>query len=160
MRGRTVALRQAGRIDTDIRSPVEVLRSQQSAASLPPVASCHTGDVIAGLDLIIRSRPPLRLVLAARSDPLLPVHRYRLAGLMQGLRAGAGHDPRGSAGAALGTRGYPARRGRGRLSTAEIAAEMCLSVNTVKTHLAAIYRKLTASRRKDAVLRARELELL
>jgi LuxR family maltose regulon positive regulatory protein len=46
------------------------------------------------------------------------------------------------------------------LSTAEIAEEMCLSVNTVKTHLAAIYRKLTASRRKEAVLRARELELL
>jgi LuxR family maltose regulon positive regulatory protein len=46
------------------------------------------------------------------------------------------------------------------LSTAEIADEMCLSVNTVKTHLAAIYRKLTASRRKEAVLRARELELL
>ena len=43
--------------------------------------------VIEGLDLIIRSRPPLRLVLAARSDPLLPMHRYRLAGLMQELRA-------------------------------------------------------------------------
>ncbi len=46
------------------------------------------------------------------------------------------------------------------LSTAEIADEMCLSVNTVKTHLAAIYRKLTANRRKEAVLRARQLELL
>jgi LuxR family maltose regulon positive regulatory protein len=46
------------------------------------------------------------------------------------------------------------------LSTAEIAEEMCLSVNTVKTHLAAIYRKLTASRRREAVLRARQLELL
>jgi LuxR family maltose regulon positive regulatory protein len=46
------------------------------------------------------------------------------------------------------------------LSTTEIADEMCLSVNTVKTHLAAIYRKLTASKRKEAVLRARELELL
>jgi len=46
------------------------------------------------------------------------------------------------------------------LSTAEIADEMCLSVNTVKTHLAAIYRKLAASRRRDAVLRARRLELL
>jgi LuxR family maltose regulon positive regulatory protein len=43
--------------------------------------------VIEGLDLIIRSRPPLRLVLAARSDPVLPMHRYRLAGLMQELRA-------------------------------------------------------------------------
>jgi len=46
------------------------------------------------------------------------------------------------------------------LSAAEIADEMGLSVNTVKTHLAAIYRKLTASRRKEAVLRARQLELL
>lgn len=46
------------------------------------------------------------------------------------------------------------------LSTAEIADEMCLSVNTVKTHQAAIYRKLAASRRREAVLRARRLELL
>ncbi len=36
--------------------------------------------VIEGLDLIIRSRPPLRLVLAARSDPVLPMHRYRPRG--------------------------------------------------------------------------------
>ena len=46
------------------------------------------------------------------------------------------------------------------MSTSEIAAELCLSVNTVKTHLAAIYRKLPAGRRHDAVLRARELELI
>jgi LuxR family transcriptional regulator, maltose regulon positive regulatory protein len=46
------------------------------------------------------------------------------------------------------------------LSPAEIADEMCLSVHTVKTHLAAIYRKLSASKRREAVARARELELL
>jgi LuxR family transcriptional regulator, maltose regulon positive regulatory protein len=46
------------------------------------------------------------------------------------------------------------------MSTSEIADELCLSVNTVKTHLAAIYRKLPASRRREAVLRARQLELI
>jgi LuxR family maltose regulon positive regulatory protein len=46
------------------------------------------------------------------------------------------------------------------LSAREIADELCLSVNTVKTHLAAIYRKLPATRRREAVSRARELELI
>ena len=46
------------------------------------------------------------------------------------------------------------------MSSAEIAGELCLSINTVKTHLAAIYRKLPASSRREAVQRARELELI
>jgi LuxR family maltose regulon positive regulatory protein len=46
------------------------------------------------------------------------------------------------------------------LSTAEIAAEMYLSVNTVKTHLRSIYRKLSATHRSEAVRRARQLELI
>jgi len=46
------------------------------------------------------------------------------------------------------------------LSTAEIAAEMYISVNTVKTHLKSIYRKLAAAHRSEAVRRARLLELL
>jgi LuxR family maltose regulon positive regulatory protein len=48
----------------------------------------------------------------------------------------------------------------GMLSTAEIAAEMYISVNTVKTHLRSIYRKLSASHRGEAVRRARQLELI
>jgi LuxR family maltose regulon positive regulatory protein len=46
------------------------------------------------------------------------------------------------------------------LSTAEVASEMYISVNTVKTHLRAIYRKLAAAHRGEAVRRARQLELI
>jgi LuxR family maltose regulon positive regulatory protein len=48
----------------------------------------------------------------------------------------------------------------GMLSTAEIASEMYISVNTVKTHLRSIYRKLSAAHRGEAVRRARQLELI
>jgi LuxR family transcriptional regulator, maltose regulon positive regulatory protein len=48
----------------------------------------------------------------------------------------------------------------GMLSTAEIATEMYLSVNTVKTHLRSIYRKLSVAHRSEAVRRARQLELI
>ncbi|MFI7573950.1 LuxR C-terminal-related transcriptional regulator [Micromonospora sp. NPDC049497] len=46
------------------------------------------------------------------------------------------------------------------LSNVEIAAELSLSVNTVKTHVRNIYRKLDATRRRDAVRRARDLHLI
>jgi LuxR family transcriptional regulator, maltose regulon positive regulatory protein len=46
------------------------------------------------------------------------------------------------------------------LSSAEIASEMYVSINTVKTHLKNIYRKLAATGRGQAVRRARQLELI
>ncbi|WP_173266855.1 helix-turn-helix transcriptional regulator [Streptomyces pacificus] len=46
------------------------------------------------------------------------------------------------------------------MSTDEIAAELFLSVNTVKTHLKSVYRKLAVSRRSEAVRRARDMGLL
>lgn len=46
------------------------------------------------------------------------------------------------------------------MTTEEIAIDLYLSVNTVKTHLKSIYRKLAVTRRSAAVRRARELELL
>ncbi|WP_042367379.1 LuxR C-terminal-related transcriptional regulator [Streptacidiphilus neutrinimicus] len=46
------------------------------------------------------------------------------------------------------------------MSTEEIAADLHLSVNTVKTHLKSINRKLGAGRRGEAVRRARMLKLL
>jgi len=46
------------------------------------------------------------------------------------------------------------------LNTAEVASEMYISVNTVKTHLKNIYRKLAAAHRSEAVRRARQLQLI
>jgi LuxR family maltose regulon positive regulatory protein len=46
------------------------------------------------------------------------------------------------------------------MSNAEIASELFVSINTVKTHLKAVYRKLGVERRRDAVVRARQLELV
>jgi LuxR family maltose regulon positive regulatory protein len=48
----------------------------------------------------------------------------------------------------------------GMLNTAEVAGEMYISVNTVKTHLKSIYRKLAATHRGEAVRRARQLNLI
>ena len=49
---------------------------------------------------------------------------------------------------------------RGRGSAREIAAELYVSHNTVKTQVAPIYRKLGVATREDAVARGRELGLL
>ncbi len=46
------------------------------------------------------------------------------------------------------------------LSTEEIAAAIFVSVNTVRTHIRSILRKLAVSRRTEAVRRARELSVL
>jgi LuxR family maltose regulon positive regulatory protein len=46
------------------------------------------------------------------------------------------------------------------MSNVEIADELYLSINTVKTHLRHVYRKLGVTRRRDAVERARQLSLL
>ena len=46
------------------------------------------------------------------------------------------------------------------LNNADIAARMYVSVNTVKAHLRALYRKLGVTQRREAVARAREMGLL
>jgi LuxR family maltose regulon positive regulatory protein len=46
------------------------------------------------------------------------------------------------------------------LSIEEIGRTLCVSKNTVKTHLKAIYAKLTVTSRSEAVERARGLRLI
>ena len=47
-----------------------------------------------------------------------------------------------------------------RLSNREIGDELYVSLNTVKSHLKTIYRKLDVERRDDAVRRARQMGLI
>jgi LuxR family maltose regulon positive regulatory protein len=46
------------------------------------------------------------------------------------------------------------------LSSTDIAEELTISVNTVRTHIKSIYSKMNVHNRQDAVQRAQELELL
>jgi LuxR family transcriptional regulator, maltose regulon positive regulatory protein len=48
----------------------------------------------------------------------------------------------------------------GTLSLREIADKLYVSLNTVKTHVQAIYRKLGVSTRDDAVSRGRDIGIL
>jgi LuxR family maltose regulon positive regulatory protein len=114
--------------------------------------------------------------IAAR-DPGLAVALRRLSGSGPELRAGAAVSPHHESGpnGNRRTTQRPApvvvdelsdrerevlQRASLMLSTAEIADELYVSVNTVKSHLRSIFRKLGAARRGEAVRRARELQLL
>jgi LuxR family maltose regulon positive regulatory protein len=74
---------------------IDLVRSMFSTESAArPVIVIDDADVLthpeilAGLDsLICSGQPGLRLVMAADSDPLMPLHRYRFDGLMRELRA-------------------------------------------------------------------------
>lgn len=46
------------------------------------------------------------------------------------------------------------------LSNKEIAAQLNVSPNTVKTHVARLFEKLDARRRTDAIAKARELGIV
>jgi LuxR family maltose regulon positive regulatory protein len=49
---------------------------------------------------------------------------------------------------------------RGSMTLTEIATELSLSPNTVKTHTQAIYRKLGVSNREDAIIRGLDRGIL
>ncbi|MGW1543012.1 LuxR C-terminal-related transcriptional regulator [Streptomyces sp. NPDC002309] len=110
----------------------------------------------------LEAGPWIRPLLAA--DPLRELtHGWLTAG------PGTGGDttrPAGQASSALVVEELSARerdvlrRLARMMSTQEIADDLRVSVNTVKTHLKSAYRKLGVNRRGEAVRRARELRLL
>jgi LuxR family maltose regulon positive regulatory protein len=96
----TAALRSVGVARTEMSAalPAEVgalLRKGHTGSAEPACVVLDDAHVLrnprirAGLDGVVRAGPsPLRLVLAARSDPLLPLPRYRLAGTIREIRGG------------------------------------------------------------------------
>ena len=125
--------------------------------------------------LRLAEREQLRLPFVLEQDWLRPVLRRdpELSGIHRHLFASAPrHDqPRGGSGLSpeatvlvvepLTEREREVlRHVAGMLNTAEVASEMCISINTVKAHLKSSYRKLAAAHRGEAVRRARQLELI
>ncbi|MEV0003043.1 LuxR C-terminal-related transcriptional regulator [Micromonospora sp. NPDC050980] len=110
-----------------------------------------------------RAEPGLRDLLAAHLDSGT-AHWATVDDLLRGVAATSGGPPEAPAralGEPLTERELTVLRYlQSILSNVEIAAELSLSVNTVKTHVRNIYRKLDATRRREAVRRARELRLI
>lgn len=101
--------------------------------------------------------PPVVAALMATIDPLVA----EAAGPHLPSYLGAGSAITGSLVEPLTSRERTVLRYlQGTLSHVEIAALLYISVNTLKTHVKNIYRKLGANRRKEAVRLARELRLL
>ncbi|MEU4553030.1 LuxR C-terminal-related transcriptional regulator [Micromonospora violae] len=109
------------------------------------------------------AEPPVRDLLAAHLDAGT-AHFALVSDLVRGAgqsTAGPAAGPRGTLDEPLTERELTILRYlQSILSNVEIASELSLSVNTVKTHVRNIYRKLDATRRREAVRRARELRLI
>jgi LuxR family maltose regulon positive regulatory protein len=107
-------------------------------------------------------RRPFAVLGGPRLDGLL--QRLRLltpgtADLVDGLRA-VRHEPSELAETLSARETEVLRYLTTMLTAAEIARDLGLSVNTVKAHIRAVYRKLGAGRRTEAVLAARRNGLL
>ncbi|MGY0022169.1 LuxR C-terminal-related transcriptional regulator [Streptomyces sp. YJ-C3] len=158
------------------RARHELARGEAALSTLPDAFLSEVGALVARLTTVVErggaTTAPVGAVLAAARLPG-PVLRT-VAPTCTALLASA-RPARAEETAAVPERGavpqHPAERLSARehdvldrlaqmMTTEEIAEELYLSVNTVKTHLKSVYRKLAVSRRSAAVRRARELQLL
>jgi LuxR family transcriptional regulator, maltose regulon positive regulatory protein len=118
--------------------------------------------------VFVEGGAPVRVLLAEHLH-WDNTHHLLVGSLLERLRAAAGQGGLPAGGpAAQATLVVPLsereqvvlRYLSSRLSAGEIADELYVSLNTVKTHIKSIYRKLDTNRRWDAVRRARQLQLL
>jgi LuxR family transcriptional regulator, maltose regulon positive regulatory protein len=102
---------------------------------------------------------PVRLLLADRLRWDSTHHRL-VGGLLERLRTAHAAGPAELVVPLSEREQVVLRYLSSRLSAGEIADELYVSLNTIKTHIKSIYRKLDTNRRWDAVKRARQLQLL
>ena len=170
----------------DFEEPVLALRSVETVHRQPETGPWAQMDALArGGARLRRARPrrrgrcgDRRSAGAGRHGDRPPLHDAgtRLTGLLERrpdlapaypalaalLDVGAADRPAGTASVEHITdrEGTVLRFLPSLLTTVDIAQELCLSPNTVKTHIRSIYRKLDVTTRRDAVRRARELGLM
>ncbi|WP_300602693.1 LuxR C-terminal-related transcriptional regulator [Trebonia sp.] len=181
------ARRQLGHVPA--LTPAEPARAPDRAVLDPLLVEARigyaTGDAVAGRASLARAlriarAEDVRLPFELEHTWLFPVLRADAA-LARGYRALSQPGPAppgGALGSISAAMAGPAvagpamvepltereqevlRRVAQLLSTAEIAEELYISVNTVKTHLKSVHRKLAVTHRRKAVRRARQLRLL
>jgi LuxR family transcriptional regulator, maltose regulon positive regulatory protein len=159
-------LRHAGQ-ETDALTRTEALLTR--AAALAHTARSGVDDAI-GEALVVAGPDRLAAPFLAVRDPVLDERLARLVTVRPGALAASLRDKIGPA--PVGQEPEPlleplTERELAMLaalptmqSNIEIAADFYVSVNTVKAHLKALYRKLGVGTRRDAVRRGRDLGLL
>ena len=150
---------------------VDALASQELADRAAALRSLRSALDLAAPEgyrrVFVEGGMPVRVLL---TDHLHwdGTHYQLVASLLERLRAVAGADQPGGRPEAPVPLVVPLSEREqvvlhylsSRLSAGEIADELYVSLNTVKTHIKSIYRKLDTNRRWDAVKRARQLQLL
>lgn len=142
----------------------DAVRTRRPIVGLPPWPTLNAVVLLARVMLATGDRAATRALLDEAADLL----EFVPEGTGQ-IQAGLGDIERRLASAQQTTLVAPRLTGRekavlrllqGSLPLREVAAELFVTVNTVKSHTRLIYRKLGATSRTEAVRRARELGLL
>jgi len=159
-----LVLAKEGRLEEARRELERSLRTRRRWFGLAPWPTVETALGLASVLLELGDGPGAAELLAEAKDVLtaLPdgaeAQRVRVDVLHQRLS----RLPRVSVPAESLTERQTAilRLLQGTMSLSEIARDLHLSRNTIKTHVRAIYRKLGVSTRRDAVARGHQLDLV